>query len=70
MNTWQPIETAPKDDEFVLLWCADVSETAIVGYWGHRRWEFAHCDSYPFEPTHWMPVPDPPSCQSPETGYA
>jgi hypothetical protein len=62
MSEWLPIETAPTDGTFVLLWAANESECAMVGYFG-RRWELAHCDCAPFTPTHWMPLPDPPKEQ-------
>lgn len=61
---WQEIATAPKDGSFMLLWCAEVSECALVGYQQQSgRWEFAHCDSQPFQPTHYMPLPAPPQDQ-------
>ena len=58
-NTWQPIESAPKDDEEVLLYfangdmeIADWREDAQM--WdGLSGWIRA-------TPTHWMPLPDPP----------
>ena len=37
MSNWQPIETAPKDGDVVLLYKPDermVGEYIIVGYWG------------------------------------
>jgi hypothetical protein len=66
---WQPIETAPKDRE-ILLYGGDIHE----GFWDEldfnefsgtpiMGWNFGTADIDPtnFEPTHWMPLPRPPS---------
>lgn len=64
---WQPIETAPKVGEDVLLW---VSGIPMVAYWlsqmcetpgwhisdGHKSHLLAAGT-----PTHWMPLPLPPT---------
>ena len=66
--SWQPIETAPKDGEAVLLWCpADEDwQSFVTSGWYEsgifdRRW-YACTDEQPMEPqpTHWMPLPAPP----------
>lgn len=61
---WRPIESAPRDDDFVLL---------FNGYWrgvGRRQLRDPDCPyAYVDEtsefigpnPTHWMPLPAPPS---------
>lgn len=71
---WQPIETAPKDGTRIIGWNGDVvTEMGWVGRAdddGHVGWcqaEFwdggllyeMHNQMEP-EPTHWMPLPDPP----------
>lgn len=74
---WQPIETAPKDGTRVLLFRPSQypSATVVAGnfdsdryaskprpYWTHdleilwSRTEARKC-----QPTHWMPLPKPPS---------
>jgi hypothetical protein len=66
---WQPIETAPKDGTLVLL--LDIhGNHRIGGYelncqnrkWG-TGWEGGDWDfkiDFDPQPTHWMPLPQPP----------
>jgi hypothetical protein len=69
MGEWQPIKTAPKDGESVLLATFDVDDyLPVVAFWDTSE----GCDGgwflYPTEgmhevlypPTHWMPLPPPP----------
>ena len=71
MRGWQPIATAPKDGRAVLIY----DGTTFVGFFaqysmddgkgGRRvyleRWEEASGDgNTEFNPTHWMPLPEPP----------
>ena len=70
---WQTIDTAPDDYSVVLLYQpAGPGNAEAVGQ-GHRidlhehahdKWVF-QANGYIAEPTHWMPLPDPP-----ETKYA
>ncbi|WP_176928754.1 DUF551 domain-containing protein [Variovorax sp. YR634] len=64
---WQPIETAPKDGTSILLY---TSEGIIEGYWSHNDWEQSPCHAtydgcggvaINCRPTHWMPLPAPPT---------
>jgi len=65
---WQPIESAPKDED-VLIYMPDDGETEIaIGhcFGDDDCWypaDEAICDGgpWPFQPTHWMPLPPPPS---------
>lgn len=68
-DDWQPIETAPTDEKRVLLfnpdeeyggWCFQIGAFyEALGGWQydgqHPRYSNAH------KPTHWMPLPSPPS---------
>jgi len=56
---WQPIETAPKDGSDVLIY-NPVSGEMFVCYWSKGRWKFAVHIVMKDEPTHWMPLPEPP----------
>ncbi len=60
---WQPIETAPKDRR-ILLWNGDFIASGayeggvIDGFIMHRDVD----DDWSIdEPTHWMPLPAPPT---------
>lgn len=63
MSDWQPIKTAPKNNTKVLIYVppmknegAGYPEIIMVsrfkGYW----WDAGH-----LKPTHWMPLPEPPT---------
>jgi allantoicase len=63
--TWQPIETAPKDGSHMILGCSTYVD---CGYWDDG-WTLYPDDTAPHdnycvrfnpEPTHWMPLPEPP----------
>lgn len=59
MSKWQPIETAPKDGSDILAhWKA--SGTSHVVYYALGRW-CDDCDDEISTPTHWMPLPEPPT---------
>lgn len=73
MSDWQPIETAPKDGNSILLGTAG-APAVWTGYFrqerspGMMRWTDNQIyrwtrDGYMdlnWNPTHWMPLPDPP----------
>lgn len=64
---WQPIETAPKDGTRLWLFYPDAraDDQQVVGWFvddlrnGPRWIDHADCREFD-EPTHWMPLPDPP----------
>jgi hypothetical protein len=67
MTGWRDIETAPKDGTEVLLFGKALygREVMKVCWWSNRAaWQIAETVSgaTPIfnEPTHWMPLPQPP----------
>lgn len=73
---WQPIETAPKDGTVIDLWVPDAKNAK---YSAHRipscKWDDKKgwvLDLIPIKissltdaPTHWMPLPEPPTNSKP-----
>ncbi len=63
VGQWLPIETAPRDGTFVLLW-GPAWEQPETGwrYPGDKSWQ--GCDQPTWlagrDATHWMPLPSPP----------
>jgi len=73
MNTWQPIETAPKDGTKIVVYCpkfgvvspAYWDEKAYAKkprpywtHWGEFLWGRQQTRDY--QPTHWMQLPEAP----------
>lgn len=73
---WQPIETAPRDETYILLYDPDMGvdyscNKTFVGKfnriqydsYGLKRMLFEDFSSEPWDwcPTHWMPLPEPPN---------
>jgi hypothetical protein len=58
---WQPIETAPKDGSLVLGFGPHEQRRTYIEAIQHYRgkWTITWMDGYG-EPTHWMPLPEPP----------
>jgi len=64
MSDWQPIATAPKDGTTVLLFAPGWDSAKTGWTFGKDDWQDCpfHHHGYPaYEPTHWMPLPAPPS---------
>jgi len=68
---WQPIETAPKDGTPILIACSyglgvrigqwhDYHDNANTRQLG-PRWGFLFIAGRDVDPTHWMPLPAPPT---------
>ena len=71
---WQPIETAPKDAELLLLY-DEQEESVRAGFWdavevSPAAWTATETQGLTcgiIKPTHWMPLPDPPSLEQGES---
>lgn len=73
MDSWQPIETAPKDGTVIDLWDGHYGVRVTNARWDHHYWlngvpqgekSWGRDDrDGPFcaKPTHWMPLPTPPN---------
>lgn len=62
MTDWQPIETAPKDGARILGTdghSVEVIYNARGTGWFNQSAEISMWRVFP--PTHWMPLPEPPS---------
>lgn len=69
MSEWQPIETAPRDETWILLtggiidygWHNGDKPPVVVGQSAKEGWQFAWYDGGYYgeyeNPTHWMPLP-------------
>lgn len=62
---WQPISTAPKDGTPVLIWVDKMAVTASFDEdeleWFNGNWGLGFAEAE--QPTHWMPLPQPPSIE-------
>lgn len=58
---WQPIETAPKDGKSILV-CNHKNGVTQCAVYLSKRWltTWQH-EEITTDPTHWMPLPAPPS---------
>ena len=65
MNQWQPIETAPKDGQIILVFCRHGQYVCAFdteeGWWYVDDNKFGPFPLRGEAPTHWMPLPDEPS---------
>lgn len=57
---WRPIESAPRDGTWVLIACDEVYRARYDE--PHDLWHF-DVDGCAVDPTHWQPLPSPPSEQ-------
>ena len=59
---WNPIETAPKDGTWLLIYESIGVNTkwsaCDIAHWSDDQW--ANGGDYPVRPTHWMPLPESP----------
>lgn len=67
---WLPIETAPKDGTKILVWTGMGHSVAVwevqkyhrkpIPYWRTQNLGMRVTMDRAYQPTHWMPLPDPP----------
>lgn len=69
MAEWQSIDTAPKDGSMIWAFQPNCCPGQSIMFWilGGRKglWVYADellsdADPAPAQPTHWMPLPEPP----------
>lgn len=59
-SLWQPIQTAPKDETFILLGNPEW-EICWQGFWDVNGWQRFNSSGQDYlNPTHWMPLPGLP----------
>lgn len=59
MSDWRPIETAPKEDEAeYLVWNGHRIEHVT---YDAKRKEWWVLNEFTVEPSHWFPLPQPPT---------
>jgi hypothetical protein len=62
MSEWQPIETAPKDGSQLLGWAnGDYATFRWTGGYFNLIVAGTFAEDAAWWPTHWMPLPTPPS---------
>jgi len=73
MGEWQPIETAPLESGqllgwfplrdggvYIMHWDNDSYASKPRPHWGVYGWMWGRKTLRDFQPTHWMPLPEPP----------
>jgi len=73
---WKPIETAPKDRDILLLcpsrgvvrgsWNNDCHKKPRPYWTNDRERIFGVTETRADQPTHWMPLPEPPKAEAKE----
>jgi hypothetical protein len=59
---WQPIETAPRGSQNEFLgWDGFYMDKCWEGWDVDGKPQYVHADWVSFDPTHWMPLPPPPT---------
>ena len=67
MSEWQPIETAPKDGNSVIIYDPRGTTVCEAIYDKHQSsWVDPVETYYRYHPTHWMPLPAPPVVEGEE----
>jgi len=61
MAEWRTIETAPAGRAYQLIWCAGAELPAIAQRAPGGDWVNVSGELFYEGPTHWMPLPEPPT---------
>lgn len=62
-NNWRAIETAPDDEEVLMVNSKGLQKVGFVERSGEENWassDWSYADGTIHVPTHWMPLPAPP----------
>ena len=58
---WMPIETAPTETDVEFLgWNGSYRQVTWAAWIENGKPAYVHSDYRRWEPTHWMPLPEPP----------
>lgn len=61
---WRPIESAPRDGTTVLLWAPHWNRPLTGWTFGEDAWQDCRKDAHATPPTHFMPLPSPPTAHA------
>ena len=62
LNPWRPIETAPRSKDVLVYGAGRISTGTWLSELHGSYWSW---DGIPEQPTHWLPLPAPPSEDKP-----
>jgi hypothetical protein len=69
-SPWRPIAEAPRDETSVALFVPSSEHGVVIGFWSenYENWYESESSSHSIssfdnEPTHWMPLPEPPEVE-------
>lgn len=60
MSKWKPIDTAPKDGTEVIGWGPSWDKPSLMEWDTLRNRGWRNLSNGEKNPTHWMPLPEPP----------
>lgn len=60
MSEWRARATIPKDGTWVLAFCAGAI-VPVALRWDGKHWDDGEDIPGAYQPTHWMPLPEPPN---------
>ncbi len=61
MTNWEPIKTAPNSEITDKYYLVVVGNEVTIGWNASGVWHEINVHDYSIPPTHWMPLPTPPS---------